>query len=47
MQEQIEIMPSLIRSALNFGKRYIHRAISDILREWSMDDIIEDNWFGQ
>jgi len=47
MQEQIEFMPGLIRSALNFGKRYVYRAITNILREWSMDEVIEDNWFGQ
>ncbi|MFX0184781.1 MAG: hypothetical protein ACFE95_16995 [Candidatus Hodarchaeota archaeon] len=44
MQDEIQFMPSLIKSALNYGKRYISRTLSEILREWSLDEFIEDSW---
>ena len=48
MREYVEFMPSgLIKSALNLGKKYVYRAINDILHDWSMDDIFEDNWMRQ
>ena len=47
MQEEIFLMPNLLKSAIQYGKRYLYRTISDILREWSLDEVLEDNWFNK
>ncbi|MHA2225607.1 MAG: hypothetical protein ACXAC8_10415 [Candidatus Hodarchaeales archaeon] len=35
----------LIKSALNYGKRYLLRVLSDFVREWALDDYFEDDRF--
>ena len=45
LQEELEIMPDLLKSVLNYSKKYVYKQIYTILKEWSMDDLIEENQF--
>jgi hypothetical protein len=44
LDTDIEIMPDLLKSALNYGKKYINRTIGEILREWALSDIFDDQF---
>lgn len=43
--DEDHLIESLFKSALHYGKRYLSRTISEILKEWSMDKLLEDNEF--
>ncbi len=44
MEIDIQIMPDLLKSALNFGKKYVNRTVGEILREWTLVDMFEDQF---
>ena len=44
MDLDVDLMPDLLKSALNYGKRYVNRAVGDILRNWTLTDLIEDQF---
>jgi len=44
METDVEIMPDLVKTALYYGKKYITNRIGSILRDWSLDDILEENF---
>ncbi len=43
--DEDQFIESLLKSALNYGKRYLSRTISEILKEWSMDQLLEEDQF--
>ena len=45
LQDEAQIMQILVQSALNYGKRYLYRALSDFLKDWSLDEFLEDVLF--
>ncbi|MFX1282189.1 MAG: hypothetical protein ACFFB5_00980 [Promethearchaeota archaeon] len=45
MSDDALSIEGLLKTALNYGKRYIYRTLSDILKEWSLDPFLEDNQF--
>ena len=44
MDFDVDVMPDLLKSALNYGKRYVNRAVGEILRGWALNDLIEDQF---
>ena len=44
MDIDVELMPDLLKSALNYGKKYVNRAVGDILRDWALIDLVEDQF---
>ena len=40
----VELMPDLLKSALNYGKKYVNRTVGDILRDWALIDLFEDQF---
>ena len=44
LDTDIQIMPDLIKSAINYGKKYLNRTVGEILREWTLVDIFEDEF---
>ena len=44
METDIQIMPDLLKSALNYGKKYVNRTVGEILRDWSLVDTFEDQF---
>ncbi|MFX0086839.1 MAG: hypothetical protein ACFFAU_14295 [Candidatus Hodarchaeota archaeon] len=42
MLEDVEIIPDLVGSLVNYSKRYLYNQIYTILRDWSLDDLLED-----
>ncbi|MFX0122788.1 MAG: hypothetical protein ACFFAE_04065 [Candidatus Hodarchaeota archaeon] len=47
MQDESQFIDALLKTAFNYGKRYIYRALSNILKEWSLDELLEDKQFQQ
>ncbi|MFX0014155.1 MAG: hypothetical protein ACFFB2_06670 [Promethearchaeota archaeon] len=45
MQDESQFIDGLFKTAINYSKRYIYRTISDLLREWSLDELLEDSRF--
>ncbi|UCG03054.1 MAG: hypothetical protein JSW11_03510 [Candidatus Heimdallarchaeota archaeon] len=45
MQDESQFIDTLIKTAYNYGKRYIYRTLSNILKEWSLDELLEDSQF--
>ena len=41
LETDIEIIPDLVKTAFFYGKRYITNQIGSILRDWSLDDVLE------
>ena len=39
-----DLMPNLLKSALNYGKRYVNRAVGDILGLTGLTDLMEDQF---
>jgi hypothetical protein len=39
-----QIMPDLLKSALNYGKKYVNKTIEELLREWALTDLVEDDF---
>ena len=44
MDIDVDLMPDLFKSALNYGKKYVNRTIGDILRDWALSDLIDDEF---
>ncbi|MHA2202128.1 MAG: hypothetical protein ACW991_00430 [Candidatus Hodarchaeales archaeon] len=47
MLDEAQLIDTLLKTAFNYGKRYIYRSLSDILKEWSLDELLEDDQFRQ
>ncbi|MFW9902871.1 MAG: hypothetical protein ACFFFH_00945 [Candidatus Thorarchaeota archaeon] len=47
MQDESQFIETILRTAFNYGKRYIYRTLSNILKEWSLDELLEDHQFRQ
>ncbi len=43
VQEDIVLIPNLVKSAVYYSKRYLYRTISEILHNLSLDEWFEDN----
>jgi hypothetical protein len=37
-------MPDIFKTALSYGKKYISNQIGSILKDWSLDDVLEENF---
>ena len=44
MDSEIQIIPDLVRSAVTYGKKYVNRTVGEILREWALVDIFDDQF---
>ncbi len=44
LNTEIQIMPDLLKSAVNYGKKYVNRTVGEILREWALMDIFDDQF---
>ena len=44
MDIEVDIMPDLLKTALSYGKKYVNRTVGDILREWALLDLVEDQF---
>ncbi len=44
METDVNIMPDLFKTALYYGKKYLTNQIGSILRVWSLDDVVEENF---
>ena len=44
MDIDVDLMPDLLKTALNYGKKYVNRTIGDILREWALIDLVDDEF---
>ncbi len=45
LQEEVEFIPDIVKTVVNYSKRYIYDQIYTILKDWSMDDLLEDYQF--
>jgi hypothetical protein len=44
MDLDVDLTPDLLKSALNYGKRYVNRTVGEILRSFTLKDLIEDEF---
>ena len=47
LQEESQLIDTLLKTAFNYGKRYVYRTLSNILKEWSLDELLDDHQFRQ
>ena len=45
LQEDIEFIPDIVKTVVNYSKKYIYDQIYTILKDWSMYDLLEDSKF--